>query len=128
MGSFNKVVLLGNLTRDVELKQLPSGTAVADMGLAVNEKFRNKDGETVESTCFVDLVAWDRQAELCGTYLQKGSGVLVEGRLQYDKWETDDGQKRSRLRVRADRVQFLSRTRGANGDGNGASEEPDMPF
>jgi single-strand DNA-binding protein len=128
MGSFNKVVLMGNLTRDVELKQLPSGAAVADMGLAVNEKFRNKDSELVETTCFVDLVAWGRQAELCNTHLHKGSGVLVEGRLQYDKWETEDGQKRSRLRVRADRVQFVGRARNGNGDDGGATDETGMPF
>jgi single-strand DNA-binding protein len=137
MGSMNRVFLMGNLTRDPELKQLPSGMAVADMGMAVNEKFKGKDGELVETTCFVDVSAFGRQAEACGQYLKKGAPVLVEGRLKYDTWESD-GQKRSKIRVRADRVQFVGRAKSendaGNGNGNGnahangGNEDGEMPF
>ena len=113
MASFNRVLLMGNLTRNPEIRYTPSGTAVADLGLAINESFRNKAGETVEQTCFVDVVVWGRQAETSAEYLHKGSPVFVEGRLQLDQWETQQGEKRSKLRVRADRVQFL----GAPGKG-----------
>ena len=113
MASYNKVLLMGNLTRNPEIRYTPSGTAVADLGLAVNENFKNKAGETVEQTCFVDVVVWGRQAETSAEYLQKGSPVFVEGRLQLDQWENQQGEKRSKLRVRADRVQFL----GAPGKG-----------
>jgi single-strand DNA-binding protein len=107
MASYNRVLLMGNLTRNPEIRYTPSGTAVADIGLAINESFKNKAGEMVEQTCFVDVVVWGRQAETSAEYLQKGSPVFVEGRLQLDQWENDKGEKRSKLRVRADRVQFL---------------------
>lgn len=107
MASYNRVLLIGNLTRNPEIRYTPSGTAVADLGLAVNESFKNKTGETVERTCFVDVVVWGRQAETAAEYLHKGSPVFVEGRLQFDQWEGSQGEKRSKLRVRADRVQFL---------------------
>ena len=107
MASYNRVLLMGNLTRNPEIRYTPSGTAVADLGLAVNENFKNKAGETVEQTCFVDVVVWGRQAETASEYLHKGSPVFVEGRLQFDQWENQQGEKRSKLRVRADRVQFL---------------------
>ena len=107
MASYNRVLLMGNLTRNPEIRYTPSGTAVADLGLAINENFRNKAGETVEQTCFVDVVVWGRQAETSAEYLHKGSPVFVEGRLQLDQWENQQGEKRSKLRVRADRVQFL---------------------
>ncbi len=107
MSSLNRVYLMGNLTRDPEVRYTPSGTAVGDLGLAVNETYRNKAGETVESTVFVDVEVWARQAETCAEYLYKGSPVLVEGRLKLDQWENQQGEKRSKLRVRADRVQFL---------------------
>lgn len=109
MSYVNRVFLLGNLTRDPELRHTPSGTAVADLGVAVSERYRNKAGEDVETTCFTDVVTWGRQAEACAQYLAKGAPVMVEGRLQLDRWETDAGEKRSRIRVRADRVQFLGR-------------------
>lgn len=111
MATMNRVFLAGNLTRDLEVRYTPSGTAVTDMGLAVNESYRNKAGELVETTVFVDIVVWGRQAETSAEYLSKGSPVLVEGRLILDSWQTDSGEKRSRLRVRADRVQFLGRPR-----------------
>ncbi len=119
MSSVNRVFLLGNLTRDPDLRQTPSGISVADLGVAVNDKYRSKAGELVETTCFVDVVAWGRQAETCAQFLSKGTPVMVEGRLQLDKWETEKGDKRSRIRVKADRVQFLGRlrTQGVAGEG-----------
>jgi single-strand DNA-binding protein len=109
MSNVNRVFLLGNLTRDPELRQTASGMSVTDLGLAVSEKYRNKAGEDVETVCFADIVVWGRQAETCSQYLEKGAPVMIEGRLQLDRWETDAGEKRSRLRVKADRVQFLGR-------------------
>lgn len=118
MAAMNKVWLMGNLTRDPSLRHTSSGSAVAEFALAVSETRKNRDGEPVESKCFVDVVSWDKQAETCNKYLAKGSGVSVEGRLQFDQWETDQGEKRSKIKVRADRVQFL----GRNGNGNGNDE------
>ncbi len=93
------------------------------MGMAINDSYRNKAGETVESTCFVEVVVWGRQAETCAQYLRKGSPVLVEGRLQYDQWENKEGEKRSRLRVVAVRVQFLSSPKRAEyGDAPGGND------
>ena len=120
MASYNRVLLMGNLTRNPEIRYTPSGTAVADLGLAINENFKNKAGETVEQTCFVDVVVWGRQAETSAEYLHKGSPVFVEGRLQLDQWESQEGEKRSKLRVRADRVQFLG---AAPGKGTEVSAE-----
>lgn len=109
MASLNKVFLMGNLTRDPELRYIPSGTAVADLGLAINERFKDRDsGEWREKPVFVDVTVWRRQAETCADYLSKGSPVMIEGRLQLDQWENSEGQKRSKLKVLADRVQFLS--------------------
>jgi len=107
MASFNKVILMGNLTRDPEIKQSASGIKVADLGLAVTETWRDRNGQTKETTCFVDVVVWDKLAELCGQYLAKGRPILVEGRLQMDEWESQQGEKRRKLRVRADTVKFL---------------------
>ena len=136
MASFNKVILVGNLTKDPEVRYIPSGTAVGDLRLAVSETFKNKAGEQVEQTCFVDVVVWARQAETCGEYLRKGSPVLVEGRLQLDQWKTKEGEARSKLRVRADRVQFLGSPRSGaefqdqgadNDDERGGSDAPPPP-
>jgi single-strand DNA-binding protein len=107
MASFNKVLLIGNLTRDPELRYTPQGTAVVNLRLAVNRKFRDKNQETKEEVCFITAVVWDKQAETCNQYLHKGSPVLVEGRLQSRSWEDNAGQKRSVIEVRAERVQFL---------------------
>lgn len=108
MASFNKVILMGNLTRDPELKTAPSGSKVADLGLAVSESWRDKNtGENREVVCFVDVTVWNRLAELCHQYLKKGSPVLVEGRLQMDEWKNPQGEKRSKLRVRADTIKFV---------------------
>lgn len=122
MASLNKVLLIGNITKDPEVKYLPSGIAVGELRLAVTERFTGKDGEQKEQTCFVDVVVWARQAETCGEYLRKGSPIFVEGRLQLDQWKTKEGENRSKLRVRADRVQFLGKpsSDGAVRDGGGA--------
>jgi len=119
MAAYNRVILMGNLTRDPELKQTPSGAPVAELRLAVSETYRDRQtNQPKEITCFVDVVVWNRQAELCQQYLAKGRPVLVEGRLAYDEWKTQQGESRSRLRVRADRVQFLgSPKRGEAQDG-----------
>ncbi|MEM7263634.1 MAG: single-stranded DNA-binding protein [Planctomycetota bacterium] len=120
--NFNKVILVGRLTRDVEVKYLGSGMAVTDLGLAVNHNYRRQDGEMVEETCFVDCTVWGKQAESCSQYLSKGRGVLVEGRLKLETWETD-GQKRSKHKVSADRVQFMPRSAGGGGqEGGGVSD------
>jgi single-strand DNA-binding protein len=107
MAYLNKVMLIGNLTRDPELRYIPNGTAVADFGMAINRDYTDKEGEKHSETCFVDVVAWRKQAEICEQFLTKGSLVYVEGRLQLDTWETAQGEKRSRHRVVAERIQFL---------------------
>lgn len=110
MSDYNRVVMIGHLTKDPELRQLPSGSPVTDLGMAVNESYKDKNGQTVEKTCFIDVVAWARQAEACAQYLKKGSHILVEGRIQQDRWESD-GKKHSRHKINADRIQFLDRKR-----------------
>jgi single-strand DNA-binding protein len=107
MASLNKVLLIGNLTKDPELRYTPNGTAVANLRIAVNRKFKDRSGELKEDTCFVTVTAWDKQAEICNQYLQKGRPIFVEGILQSRSWETPDGQKRSTIDVRAERIQFL---------------------
>ena len=107
MASLNKVLLMGNLTRTPELRYTPSGQAVCDLGLAVNRKY-SVNGQDREDVCFIDIVVWAKQAESCSKYLQKGSPVFIEGRLHNDTWEDKDGKKKSRMRVTAERVQFLS--------------------
>lgn len=107
MANLNKVFLIGNLTRDPELRYTPNGTAVANLGLAVNRRFKDSSGELKEEVCFLTVTVWDKQAEACCQYLKKGRPVFVEGVLQSRFWETSDGQKRSAIDVRAERVQFL---------------------
>lgn len=116
MASFNRVILLGNLTRDIELKYTPSQLAVTDIGLAVNDRRKTANGEWVDETTFVDVTLWGRTAEVASQYLSKGSPVLIEGRLKLDTWESE-GQKRSKLRVVGERMQLL----GGRGGGNGAN-------
>jgi len=108
MASFNKVLLMGNLTKDPELRYTPQGTAVVNLRLAVNRRFKNKNQELKEEVCFITAVVWNKQAETCNQYLHKGSPVFVEGRLQSRSWEDNTGAKRSVIEVRAERVQFLS--------------------
>jgi single-strand DNA-binding protein len=107
MANFNKVLLMGNLTRDPELRYIPSGAAVATFGLAVNRVYGTQSGEKKKDTCFIRVVVWGKVAEVCGEYLSKGSPVFVEGRLQSRNWVTQDGQKRSTIEVVAENVQFL---------------------
>ena len=107
MANFNKVLLIGNLTKDPEMRYTPQGTAVVNLRLAVNRKFRNRSQELKEETCFITVVVWDRQAETCNQYLHKGSPVLIEGRLQSRTYEDNSGQKRNVIEVRGERVQFL---------------------
>jgi single-strand DNA-binding protein len=118
MASFNRVILLGHLTRDVEVRYLQSGTAVADIGMAVNDRRKGQNGEWVEETTFVDVTLWGRTAEVAGEYLTKGSPLLVEGRLKYDTWEKD-GQKRSKLTVVCERMQMVGSKGGGGGGGGG---------
>lgn len=112
MISLNRVLLIGNLTKDPELRYTPSGTPVANLRLAVNSTFKDQTGARKEETCFVTIVVWSRQAEICNQYLKKGRSVFVEGRLIYRSWEAD-GKTRSTMEVRADRVQFLGPPSGA---------------
>ncbi len=110
MASYNRVILMGNLTKDPEVRYTPSGTAVCDLRMATNRRFRGADGQDREETCFVNVTVWGRQAENTGKYLGRGSSALVEGRLKYDEWERD-GQKHNRLSVVAERIQFLGSPR-----------------
>ena len=121
MASLNKVFLIGNLTKDPELRYTPNGTAVANLRIAVNRRFKDRSGELKEDTCFITVTAWDKQAEVCNQYLQKGRPIFVEGILQSRSWETPDGQKRSTIDVRAERIQFLPAGRAVDG-GNAAGE------
>jgi len=113
MASLNKVFLIGNLTRPPELRYTPSGTAVADLRLAVNRNYTTQGGDKREETSFLTVVVWGKQAESCGEYLDKGSPILVEGRLQTREWEGKDGQKRTVVEVVAERVQFMGRGKTA---------------
>lgn len=120
--SYNRVVLVGNLTRDIELKYTQGGTAVTDVGLAVNDSRKTQTGEWVEETTFVDVTLWGRTAEVASEYLGKGRQVLIEGRLKLDTWETD-GQKRSKLRVVAERMMMLG-----GGKDSGGSRPPTREY
>jgi single-strand DNA-binding protein len=129
MASFNKVILMGNLTRDVELRYTPSNTAVAKIGLAVNRRYRTQEGESREETTFVDCEAWGRQAEVMNQYLSKGRPVLLEGRLRLDQWQDkQSGQNRSRLLVVIENFQFVGgRDEGGGGGGGGPREAQGPP-
>jgi len=126
MATLNKVFLIGNLTRDPELKYTANGTGITRFGLAVNRTYNSQDGEKKE-TCFVDITAWDKLAEVCNEHLSKGRLILVEGRLQYQSWENEDGTKRSKIEVVAQNIQFLS---GKPDDQNEEAEstDDDVPF
>lgn len=127
MACVNKVMLLGNLTRDPELRYTPGGAAVCEFGLALNYSYTNKQtGQAVEEVSFIDIVAWARTAELCAEYLKKGRQVHVEGRLKQDRWEKD-GKKNSKVRVIADRVTFVGARPGGEGKGGAAPEAPAAP-
>ena len=113
MANFNKVLLIGNLTRDPQLSYLPSQTAVVDFGLAVNRKWTSKEGEKKEDTCFVDCSAFGRLAENISKYLTKGSPLFVEGRLSFNSWTAQDGTKRNKLKVTVENFQFLGQAQAA---------------
>ncbi len=119
-GSFNKVILMGNLTRDVEIRHTPSNTAVGNFGIAVNRRYRTQSGENREEVTFVDCEAWGRTAEVMSQYLSKGRGVMIEGRLKLDQWEDKNGGgKRSKLSVVVENFQFVDSGQGGSGGGGG---------
>jgi single-strand DNA-binding protein len=124
MASFNKVILLGNVTRDPELKYTPKGTAVAQIGLAVNRVYSNDQGEKVEEVTFIDVELFGRTAEIANEYLRKGRPVMFEGRLKLDTWDDKQtGQKRSKLKVIGETMQLLGGRDGGGGGGGGGGEE-----
>jgi len=122
MPSFNQVVLMGNVTRDPQFKQLPNGSAVCDFGLATNRKYRSAAGEDKEETCFVDCAAFGKQAEVLHQYAMKGKPLFVQGRLKYETWEDKTGAKRSKLSVTVENFQFLG-TRDGGGSFHGSAAE-----
>ena len=128
MASLNKVLLMGNLTRNPEIRYTPGGSAVCEFGMAINRRFMQANGQEKDETCFVDITVWGKQAESSSRFLQKGSSVFVEGRLVYDQWnEKETGNKRSRLRIYAERVQFLDRRDAAapqGGEAEGGAYAP----
>ena len=133
MANLNKVMLIGNLTRDIELKYTPKGSAIAELGLAINRKYKTDSGELKEETTFVDVTLWGRQAEIAKEYLSKGKPVYIEGRLQLDSWDDKQtGQKRSKLKVTGEAMQLLgSRGEGGGGmssSGGGGSSVPDEDY
>ena len=123
MANLNKVMLIGNLTRDIELKYTPRGTAVAELGMAINRRYKGDNDEWKDETTFVDVTLWGRQAEIAKEYLAKGRSVYIEGRLQLDTWDDKQtGQKRSKLKVTGETMQMLgARGEGAGGGGGGGS-------
>ena len=127
--SFNRVILMGTLTRDPELRYTPSGTAVTEVGLAMNEKRKAPNGEWVEDTTYANVTLWGRTAEVACEYSKKGSGLFVEGRLKLDQWQDKEGQKRSQLKVVGERIQLLCGGKGGQGGQSGGkpqgrTEEP----
>ncbi|HHI81094.1 MAG TPA: single-stranded DNA-binding protein [Planctomycetes bacterium] len=120
MANFNKVLLIGNLTRDVEMRATQGGTQVAKFGMAINRKWNSPNGESKESTCFVDCTAFGRQAEVLAKYVRRGSPLFVEGRLDFSTWTAQDGSKRSKLAVVVENFQFLGSGQGAGGRAGGA--------
>jgi single-strand DNA-binding protein len=133
MASINRVIVMGNLTRDPELRYTPGGAAVTSFGLGVNRRFRDRDGLPNDEVTFLEIVAWGKQAETCSEYLGKGRLVLIEGRLRQERWKTPEGEARSALKVVAERVQFLSNGRPQaaeeDAEADGASTpESEVPF
>ncbi len=120
---FNKVILIGNLTRDPELRYTPQGTSVCNFGLAVNRKYKHGE-EMKEEVTFINIVVFGKQADTCGQYLNKGSSVLVEGRLQESRWETEDGQKRSKHEIVAQNIRFMSKKQSSSEYSGGAAAGP----
>ncbi|MCD4830651.1 MAG: single-stranded DNA-binding protein [Anaerohalosphaeraceae bacterium] len=128
MANFNKVILLGNLTRDPQLSYTPSQTAVVDFGIATNRRWKGQDGTQKEETCFVDCRAFGKTAETINKYCQKGRQLMVDGRLTFDSWTGKDGQKRNRLRVTVENFQFIgSRDSAAGSQGGGGYSDNKPP-
>ncbi|HHT9136849.1 MAG: single-stranded DNA-binding protein [Candidatus Brocadiales bacterium] len=127
MASLNKVFLMGNLTRDPELRYTPAGLAVASFGIAINRAWTAKTGEQKKDVCYVDINIFGRSAEVVGEYFSKGNPIFIEGRLQFNQWETKDGQKRSTLRVVADNFQFIGGTAKRPGGEMGSSSKEGKP-
>ncbi|HEY5704779.1 MAG TPA: single-stranded DNA-binding protein [Terrimicrobiaceae bacterium] len=128
MASLNKVMLIGNVTRDPEVKYTPKGSAVADLGLAINRNYTNQSGEKVEEVTYVDVELWGRLAEIAGEYAKKGRPIFIEGRLRIDSWEDkQSGQKRNRLKVVGEGLQLLGSRSGGQGGGAGADLEGEAP-
>ena len=127
MPNLNKVMLMGNLTRDVELKTTPGNQTVGNLGLAINRKWKTPDGEQREETTFVDCEAWGKTAEILAKYLSKGRPVYLEGRLKLDQWEDKDGQKRSKMRVVIEEFQFVDSKPGGSGGGGGGDDYQSAP-
>ena len=119
MASYNKVLLMGNITRDLQLKHTAGNQAVVEIGLAVNRRYRTKDGQDREETTFVDCECWGPRAEVIAKYFSKGKPIFIEGRLKLDTWEDKDGQKRSKMRVVVDDFQFVESRGGGGGPGGG---------
>jgi len=133
VANLNKVFLMGNLTRDPELRYTPNGAPVADFGLAINREWKGQDGEKRKETCFVDVTFFGRTAETVGKYLRKGRPMFLEGRLKFDSWTGQDGTKRSKLSVVGENFQFLGPPPGASGQGPASGppaneQEDDIPF
>ena len=127
MASFNKVILLGNLTRDPQLSYLPSQTPVVEFGLAINRKFKKQDGSQGEEVCYVDCQMFGKRAEVINKYVKKGNPLFVEGRLKFDSWQGKDGQKRSKLRVFVENFEFISSGGQKSGGGGQSSGGQDTP-
>jgi single-strand DNA-binding protein len=123
MANFNKVILLGNLTRDPQLSYTPNQTAVVEFGLATNRKWKGQDGQDRSETCFVDCKAFGRMAENINKYCSKGRPLLVDGRLTFSSWEAQDGSKRSKLRVTVENFQFIGSGSGGQGQGQGQGQD-----
>jgi len=123
MSSLNKVILLGNLTRDPEIRETPNGSQVAECGMALNRKFKNASGELIEEVTYVDVTFWGNQAKLVRDYCHKGKQIAIEGRLKLDQWESKEGEKRSKLRVIAENLHFT----GSRGDQEQSGQQAGMP-
>ena len=121
MASFNKVILMGNLTRDPEMRATQGGSQICKFGIATNRKYRTQSGEQREEVCYVDLTAFGRQAELINQYMSRGRPIFIEGRLQFSSWETQDGQKRNKLEVVVENFQFMGG--GQQGQGGGQQSQ-----
>jgi single-strand DNA-binding protein len=128
MANYNKVILMGNLTRDPELRYTPKGTAIAEIGMAINRKWKSETGEAKEEVTFVDVSAFGRTAEVIGQYLKKGRPIMIEGRLKFDQWDDKQtGQKRSKLRVVCDSFEFLDSGNRGEGEGGFTPSAPRAP-